>query len=100
MEIIQTINLIAVNPSVRSGRPCVAGTTIEVSVIAIAKIVHMRTPEEIADDFHLSLSQVYAALSYYYDHKAEIDATIQERRKLAQEMKEKRVGSRHQSLLG
>jgi uncharacterized protein (DUF433 family) len=94
METIQSINLIAINPKVRSGRPYIVGTTLEVSVIAIAKIVHMRSPEEIAVDYGVSLTQVYAALAYYYDHKAEIDATIEERRKLADEYKEKRVGSR------
>jgi uncharacterized protein (DUF433 family) len=99
-DVIQSINLISTNPAVRSGRPCIAGTSLEVAVIAIAKIVHGQTPEEIAADYNLSLPQVYAALAYYYDHKEEIDATIQERRKLAQEMKEKRVGSRRPSLLG
>jgi uncharacterized protein (DUF433 family) len=76
------------------------GTTIEVAVIAIAKIVHGLTPDEIAVDYEISLPQVYATLAYYYDHKEQIDVTIQRRRKLAQEMKEKRVGSRHQPLFG
>jgi len=93
METIQSINLIAINPEVRGGRPCITGTTLEVSVIAIAKIVHMRSPEEIADDYQLSLAQVYAALAYYYEHKAEIDASIEERRKLAEEHAAKRVGN-------
>jgi uncharacterized protein (DUF433 family) len=97
---IESINLISKNPGVRNGRPCIAGTSLEVSVIAIAKIVHGQSPEEIAADYELSLSQVYAALAYYYDHKAEIDTTIQERKKLAQAYKEKRVGSRHNTLLG
>lgn len=98
--VVQSIDLITMDPRVRSGRPCVAGTSLEVSVIAIAKIVHQQSPEEIAADYDLSLPQVYAALAYYYDHKPEIDATIQERRKFAQQMKEKQVGSRHQPLLG
>lgn len=93
METIETINLITTNPDVRNGRPCIAGTTIEVAVIAIAKIVHGQTPEEIAAEYELSLPHVYAALAYYYDHKEQIDATIQQRRKLAQELKEKRVGA-------
>lgn len=100
METIQSINLIATNPKVRNGRPCIAGTGIEVSTIAIAKIVHMQSTDEIASDYKLSIAQVYAALAYYYEHKAEIDATIQERDKLAREMKEKRVGSRHSPLPG
>jgi uncharacterized protein (DUF433 family) len=98
--IIESINLIATNPQIRGGRPCIAGTTLEVAVIAIAKISGGLEPEEIAADYNLSLPQVYAALSYYYDHKPAIDATIQERRQLAQTMKEARVGSRYTALSG
>lgn len=98
METIQQIGLIATNPDVRGGRPCIAGTSLEVSVIAIARIVHGQSPEEIAADYELTLPQVYAALAYYYEHKEEIDAAIQKRRELATELKEKRVGSRHHPL--
>ena len=97
---IQTINLIATDPKIRGGRPIIAETTIEVAVIAIDHIIHRQSADEIAADYDLSLAQVYAALAYYYEHKAEIDATIQDRRKLAQEMKDKQVGSRHSSLPG
>jgi uncharacterized protein (DUF433 family) len=89
MDTIQSINLIAINPNVRNGRPYVIGTTIEVSAIAIAKIVHLQTPEEIASDYKLTLAQVYAALSYYYDHKVEIDVVLNQRRELAQKLKER-----------
>ena len=97
---IQSINLISTDPSVRNGRPCVAGTSIEVSVIVIAKIMQEAEPDQIAADYDLSLAQVYAALAYYYDNKTAIDASINERRQLAQQMKEQRVGSRHSTLFG
>jgi len=100
METTLSINLIATNPDVRGGRPHIIGTTITVADIAIAKIFHRQEPEEIADDYRLTLPQVYAALAYYYEHKAEIDASIQERSALAAEMKERRVGSRHEPLFG
>jgi len=36
------------------------------------------TPEELVKEFsHLSLAQVYDALSYYYDHKEEIDEELE-----------------------
>lgn len=89
MDTIISINLISTNPNVRSGRPCIAGTTIEVSVIAIAKIVHMQTPDEIASDYRLSLAQVYAALAYYYDHKAEMDEMMQKNREFVEAFKAK-----------
>lgn len=100
METMQSINLVSTNPHVRNGRPCIVGTSIEVGTIATAKVLGRQEPEEIAADLELSLSQVYAALAYYYDHKMEIDATIQKRRQLALSMKEARVGSRHQPLFG
>jgi hypothetical protein len=35
-------------------------------------------PEELVRRFpHLTLAQIYDALSYYYDHQAEIDAEIE-----------------------
>lgn len=97
---IQAIELIAVNVDVRSGRPFIVGTTITVADIATARIFMMMEAEEIADHFRLSLPQVYAALAYYYDHKSAIDDDIENRRKLAEDLKEKRVGSRHPSLFG
>ena len=100
MATIKQIELIVTDPKVRSGRPVVAGTSLEISVIAIARVVHEQNPEEIAEDFGLTLSQVYAALSYYYSHKVEIDASIRERQELAGALKEKRIGSRHQPLFG
>lgn len=100
MNTIHSINLIVTNPNIRSGRPHIVGTTITVADIAIAKVFQMLDVDDIADYFDLPLAQVHAALAYYYEHKAEIDESIQERRKLAAEMKEKRIGSRHKPLFG
>lgn len=99
-DTILTIDLIASNPNIRSGRPVVAGTGITIADIAIAKIFHGQDADGIAEWYGLSLPQVYAALSYYYDHKTEIDADIKQRDDIADAMKEKRVGSRHSPLLG
>jgi len=39
------------------------------------------TPEEIQVKLpHLSLAQIYDALSFYYDHQADIDADIEANR--------------------
>ena len=36
------------------------------------------SPEDMHAEFpHLSLAQIHAALSYYYDHQAEYDAEIE-----------------------
>jgi len=63
-------------PGVQGGDACVAGTRVPVWVLAA---MHKRgdTAEEILEAYpHLTAAQVHAALSYYYDHRAEIDAVI------------------------
>lgn len=64
MEIIQSINLIAINPKVRNGRAYIVGTTVTVHDVAIAKIYHAQDVDGIADWYGLTLSQVHAALAY------------------------------------
>jgi len=59
---------------VRRGAPVIAGTGIKVLDVAVRYEVMGLTTEEIVAAYpQLSLSQVHAALSYYYGHKAEID---------------------------
>jgi uncharacterized protein (DUF433 family) len=68
--------LIDRDPSVRGGRPKIAGTGLTVSRIAGWYKVGM-TPEEIALDYpHLTLAQVHAALAYYHANQAEVDADL------------------------
>jgi uncharacterized protein (DUF433 family) len=100
MNVVQSIDLIVTNPSVRGGRPLVVGTSITVADIAIARVYMMMDEDEIADWYDLSLPQVYSALAYYYSHKEEIDQSIATRRQLAADMKERRIGSRHPPLFG
>jgi len=58
----------------------IGGTKVKVIEIALDKLVHGSSPEEICLQFpHLSLAQVHAALSYYYEHQAELDAEIERR---------------------
>ena len=57
METILSIDLIAINPNVRNGRPFLVGTTITVADIALAKIYHALDADGIADWYGLSLSQ-------------------------------------------
>jgi len=45
--------------------------------------------EQIAEDYNLTLGDVYAALAYYHDHKKEIDKSMKEGEKLVEQMKKK-----------
>lgn len=97
---IHSINLIATDQAVRSGRPYLIGTTLTVADIAIVKIYHQQDADGIAAWFGITLPQVYAALAYYYDHQAEMDEQIHRQIRYAEELKEKRVGSKDSLLIG
>ncbi|MDE2774896.1 MAG: DUF433 domain-containing protein [Chloroflexota bacterium] len=78
MNTIESINLIYRNPEVRGGRPCIVGTTLRVIDIVMAMNFAERTPDQLAQDYDLSMAETHAALAYYYCNKAEIDADIRE----------------------
>ena len=54
-------------------------TNVKVIEVAEEKLAHGSTPEEIHAQHqgYLSLAQIHAALVWYYDHKADMDAEIQ-----------------------
>ena len=58
----------------------VAGSTMKVVEIVMAQMAYGWTPEEIhINHRYLSMSQIHAALAYYWDNKQELDADIQRR---------------------
>jgi prevent-host-death family protein len=70
--------LIVTTPSVRSGKPRIAGRRITVSDVAIWHERMAMTPQQISITYDLSLAKVYAALAYYHVHRDEIEAEIEE----------------------
>lgn len=61
------------------GRPWVKGTNTKVAEIVLDQIAWGWTPERMHEEHpHLSMSQIHAALLYYYEHKEEIDRQIEE----------------------
>lgn len=84
--------------------PVVAQEYIEVDDRGVAKIIGTKSkvrmvvidhnqgwpPEKIHEEYpHLSLSQIYAALAYYYDNKDAIDREIEEGDRFVEEMRAK-----------
>jgi uncharacterized protein (DUF433 family) len=65
-------------PDVRFGKPRIAGRRVAVADIVLHYNNLGLSPEEIALDYELPLAAVHAALSYYYDHREEIDQSIAE----------------------
>jgi uncharacterized protein (DUF433 family) len=63
-------------PDIRGGRPRIAGTRITVHRI-VTWYKQGCTAEQIADEYeHLTLAQVYAALTYYQANQSEIEADL------------------------
>lgn len=57
---------------VLGGEPRIEGTRIGVRHVAARVIDGGRSPAHVADQFDISLSAVYEALSYYYSHIEEM----------------------------
>ena len=73
--------------NIRGGKACLVGTRIAVSDIVIWHFRHGESLDEIGAIYDLSLSAVYAALSYYFDHKQEIDDEIENGRVAYEKLK-------------
>lgn len=67
---------IAQTEGVRGGKPVIRDTRIAVADIVIWHFRQGLSLDEIAVKYKLSLAAVYAAVSFYYDHKKTIDADI------------------------
>jgi uncharacterized protein (DUF433 family) len=67
---------IQITPDVCGGKPRIVGHRITVQNIVVWHERLGLSADEIATEYDLTLGDVYAALAYYYDHRAEIDALI------------------------
>ena len=80
------------DPEVCGGKACLDGTRISVADI-VCLLDEGYTPDRMLNVLAtpLTLSQVHAALTYYYDHKEEIEASFAEDEKLVAEHDRKRA---------
>ncbi|MBM4139980.1 MAG: DUF433 domain-containing protein [Nitrospira sp.] len=66
------------NPEVCGGSPIISGTRITVRLIA-ARVKSGDSAEDILRDYpYLTLAQIHDAISYYFDHRDEIEKEIKE----------------------
>ncbi|MCI0464427.1 MAG: DUF433 domain-containing protein [Gemmataceae bacterium] len=76
------------------GRGWIDDTNVKVIEVVLDKLGYGWTPEEMhAQHPHLSLAQIHAALSYYYDHQAEYDAEIARQREEYQRLRAENLDS-------
>jgi uncharacterized protein (DUF433 family) len=80
---------IEITPSVAGGRPRIAGHRIRVQDIAIWHEREGQTATQIVAQFpQLTLADVHAAMTYYFDHRAAIDGQIAEDDRFVDAMKQ------------
>jgi uncharacterized protein (DUF433 family) len=78
---------IEISPDVAGGKPTIAGHRITVQNVVIWHERIGLSADEIAAEYDLTLSEIYAALTYYYDHRANIDAAIRADAALVEELR-------------
>ncbi len=69
------------------GVPLLEGTRVRISDIAVEYDFRGLRPEEIAEEFSISVADVFAALTYYYEHLEEIRKEIEERKTFFERLK-------------
>jgi uncharacterized protein (DUF433 family) len=81
---------IGVRPGYCGGKPHILGHRIKVKHVALWYERQGLSPAEIVEQHPtITLAQVHAALAYFYDHRAEIEAEIAEEELLFDELKAK-----------
>ncbi|HLK58569.1 MAG TPA: DUF433 domain-containing protein [Chthonomonadaceae bacterium] len=78
---------IEITQGIAGGKPRIAGHRITVQDIAIWHERLGKSVDEIATEYNLTLSDVHAALAYYFDHRPEIDRSIEEGRAFAEALR-------------
>lgn len=88
---------VSTDSQVMSGRPCITGTRVR--VMDVVGAYKAGVPDEELQEYFssrtLTLSEIHAALAYYYDHQEEIDAAFAEDEELGQKAERERVQAGH-----
>lgn len=80
---------IVTNPD---GAAIISGTTTKVIEVIQDHLAHHWQAEDICRQYpYLSLAQVHAALTFYYDHQQEMEEEIDRRRRRVADVKGKRA---------
>ena len=70
------------------GRVWVAGANVKVLEVVLDHLAYGWSADEIHEQHpRLSLGQIHAALAYYYDHQAELEAQIERELKAVRDLR-------------
>ena len=78
MSAVARSQYIVSTPDIAGGKPRIDGHRITVQSVVIWHDQMGYSVDEIATLYDLSLSEIYSALAYYFDHKELIDESIRQ----------------------
>ncbi len=91
-DVSQTVPLISehivITPGTCGGKPRIAGHRTKVQHVAIWHEHMGMSPQQIVAEYpSITLADVYAALTYYHDHREQIEADIKEGDEFAEQLR-------------
>jgi uncharacterized protein (DUF433 family) len=92
------IDHIVSTPETCFGKPRIAGTRTRVKDIVGWYYRAGWSIEQISEQFDLTAGQIFAALSYYADHKAEIDEDMRQDEIFSRDIPDPRTQERRQQI--
>lgn len=93
------VSHIEVKPDVCGGKPCIAGTRIRVQDVYVWHHLQGHSADEIVSRFpQLSLADVFAALTYYWDNRDEISRQMREETNFVESLKRQNISPLAQKL--
>jgi uncharacterized protein (DUF433 family) len=94
-----TTDRILSKPEVCGGKPCIAGTRIRVQDVYVWHELQGLSADEIVSRFpQITMADVYAALAYYWNNRAEIRRQMSEETAFVEQMKQKHASPLKQKL--
>ena len=91
---------IETTPGIAGGKPRIAGHRITVQDVVVWHERMGKSADEIAAEYSLTLADVYAALTYYFDHREEIDRALEEGRAFAESLRQRTPSKVQEKLRG
>jgi len=79
---------IEIDPEIAGGKPRIAGHRITVQDVVVWHERLGQSVDEIAAAYDLSHAGIHAALAYYFDHRPEIDESLQSSAAWVERMKQ------------
>lgn len=98
---MQNIEHIVKRPGVCGGKACIAGRRIRVMDVVALHEQRGYSPDQIVETFQdITLADVHAALAYYFDNRAEIEADFKHDVEIAEALRQKFPSKLEEKLRG